>query len=347
MSTLWRATNWLGDVAMSLPALKAWRASFPSEPLTVLARPWVADLYRTRPEVDEVLVEDPARETRGRAGRARLVAELRCRNFDRALIFPTSFRSLWSSYRAAIPERIGHGGDLRNVLLTRVVPSPRPHDEHQIWKHLRLVEAAGAAMPSSPDSSWDVDDGLVESGRSILEEIGWTGSPYLVAHVASFAHAAKRWDLARFARLFDELARRRNLDVVLVGSASETAVNAQVRALAREARILDLSGKSSLPQLLGVLRSAALFVGNDSGISHLAGAVGIPTTVIFGPTDPDATRPWDGARPDGRAARIVVLRRRPLCAPCRFAVCPIDHRCMSDIGVLDVLGGIDRSTSIP
>jgi heptosyltransferase II len=346
MSTLWRATNWLGDVAMSLPALKAWRASFPAEPLTVLARPWVADLYRTRPEVNEVLVEDPAREHRGWDGHGRLVAELKRRSFDRALIFPTSFRSLWSSYRAGIPERIGTGGDLRRLLLTRVVSSRRPHDEHQIWKHLRLVEAAGASRPACPDSSWEVNDRLRDAGRSRLQEIGWNGSPFLVAHVASFAHAAKRWDLSRFAQLFDALARSKNLGVVLVGSVGEAAVNAQVHALAREARIFDLSGKSSLPELLGVLRSAALFVGNDSGISHLAGAVGIPTTVVFGPTDPDATRPWDGPRPDGTPAPIVVVRRRPLCAPCRFAVCPIDHRCMSDIGVNDVLRGIDRSTSV-
>ncbi|MEO6325294.1 MAG: glycosyltransferase family 9 protein, partial [Thermoanaerobaculia bacterium] len=296
---------------------------------------------------NEVLVEDPAREHRGSAGRDRLVAEIKKRSFDRALVFPTSFRSLWSSYRAGIPERLGYGGELRSLMLTRIVPERRPHDEHQIWKHLRLVEAAGAAVPARPDSSWEVSDTLRDAGRERLDETGWSGSPFLVAHVASFAHAAKRWPLPRFAGLFDALARARNFDTVLVGSAGEADVNAQVHALAREARILDLSGKSSLPELLGVLRSAALFVGNDSGISHLAAAVGIPTAVVFGPTDPDATRPWDGQRPDGSAARITVIRKRPLCAPCRFAVCPIDHRCMEDIVVSDVLRGIDRVLDEP
>lgn len=333
MSTLWRATNWVGDVAMSLPALKAWRASFPTERLTILARPWVADLYRTLPAIDEVLVDDRQKS---------LVDELRSRSFQRALVFPTSFRSLWAPFRAGISERIGYGGDFRSPLLTRVVRSTMPHDTHQVWQHLRLVEAAGAGAVTAPDSSWEVPESLRLEGRKRLEETGWDGRPFLAAHVASFAHAAKRWDLARYAELFDHLARSRGLAVVLLGSSGEAGVNAQVRELVREARLFDLSGRSTLPELLGILSSASLFVGNDSGISHLAAAVGIPTTVLFGPTDPDATRPWDGARGDGKPVRISFARKRPLCAPCRFPVCPIDHRCMKVLSVSEVLVALEK-----
>ena len=337
MRILLRATNWVGDVAMSLPAFRALRAAFRGDHLAVLARPWVADLYRLLPEIDEVLVEDPRGAHAGAAGRKRLAAELKARSFDRALIFPESFGTAWTAFQAGIPERIGWASDARSLLLSRALP-PRLHrGRHQVWKHLLLAEAAGAVSPARPDASWSVGKPEREAGLARLLAAGWDRAPFVAAHVASFADAAKRWDLALFAETFDRLAGERHLSVVLLGSAGEAAVNAEAAARTRRARVVDLSGKSSLPEALGVLSHAALFVGNDSGLAHLAGAVGTPSVVVFGPTDPDATRPWDGPRGDGTPARIAIARRRTACAPCRFDVCPIDHRCLTALPVTSVL----------
>ncbi|HTS02838.1 MAG TPA: glycosyltransferase family 9 protein, partial [Thermoanaerobaculia bacterium] len=118
-------------------------------------------------------------------------------------------------------------------------------------------------------------------------------------------------------------------------------VNAEAASLAKKARVADLSGATTLPEALGVLASARLFVGNDSGLAHLASAAGAPSVVVFGPTDPDATRPWDGPRPDGRPVRLALARRRTPCAPCRFPVCPIDHACMTSVTAADVLSAAD------
>jgi ADP-heptose:LPS heptosyltransferase len=114
-------------------------------------------------------------------------------------------------------------------------------------------------------------------------------------------------------------------------------MNAEAASLVRSARVTDLSGRSTLPEVLGILAEAALFVGNDSGISHLAAAAGPPAVVVFGPTDPEATRPWDGPRGDGRPPRTSIVRSQPLCAPCRFRVCPIDQSCMSGVSPEAVL----------
>jgi heptosyltransferase-2 len=342
VKTLLRATNWVGDVVMSLPALRALRSSFPKDHLAILCRPWVADLYRLRPEVDEVIVEDPAGEHAGAAGRERLAADLRARSFDRAIILPTSFGTAWTLHQTGIPERTGYCGEGRSSLLTRAVPLSRNASEHQVFRHLRLVEAAGAERPDAPDVSWSVGAAERESASALLRDAGLTGVPFAAAHVASFAHAAKRWDLARFAEVFDRLAERRSLAVVLLGSAGEAGVNAEAASLARRARVVDLSGKSRLPDVLGLLAQATLFLGNDSGLAHLAGAAGAPTVVVFGSTDPDATRPWDGPRGDGRPVRLALVRRRTLCAPCRFAICPIDHACMSAVTVEHVAEAIER-----
>lgn len=337
MRLLVRATNWVGDVAMSLPAVKALRASFPRDHLGVLARPWVADLYRLRPEVDEVLVEDPAGAHAGTEGRRRLAAELRGRGFDRAVIFPTSFGTAWTVQQAGIPERIGWAAEGRAPLLTRALPQRLHRGRHQIFRHLLLAEAAGAAWPSSPDASWEVSREVTGKADALLSAAGLDGRSFAAVHLASFAHAAKRWELSRFADLLDRLAAEQGLAAVLLGSAGEAAVNAEAAALTRRSAAIDLSGKSTLPEVLGILSRARLFVGNDSGIGHLAGAAGTPTVVVFGPTDPDATRPWDGPRADGKPVRIAVARRRTVCAPCRFDVCPIDHRCMTGLDVDTVL----------
>ncbi len=343
MRTLLRASNWVGDVAMSLPALKALRASFPDDHLAVLARPWVADLYRLRGDVDEILVEDPAGRHGGTEGRRRLAAELRAKSFDRAVILPTSFGTAWIVQQAGIPERYGWWAEGRALLLTHPLP-PRLHrGRHQIWKHLLLVEAAGAALLDAPDASWPVTKEISEVGRACLTAAGWEGKPFLAAHVASFAHAAKRWELPGFAQVFDVLSAGKGLTTVLLGTAGEAAMNAETAGLLSRAHVLDLSGKTTLPEALGVLSLARLFVGNDSGLGHLSGAVGTPTVVVFGPTDPDATRPWDGPRGDGKSARIAMVRRRTACAPCRFDVCPIDHRCMTGIPAEAVL---EAATSV-
>ena len=322
---------------MSLPALKALHESFPSDRLVVLCRPWVADLYRLRPEVSSVLVEDLGGEHAGAAGRDRLARMLAGERFDRAVVFPTSFRTAWTVARARIPVRIGYRGELRSALLTRSVPLRLAPGEHQVFQHLRLAVAAGAALPEMPDTSWEVGRREREAGRKVLEAAGLDGGNFVALHLASFAHAAKRWGQARFARVIDALASEFSLRAVLLGSASEKAMNTEAASFVKKATVVDLSGASSLPEVLGILAEAALFIGNDSGISHLAAAAGTPTLVVFGPTDPDATRPWDGPRGDGRPTRIAVVRRPPLCAPCRFRVCPIDHACMEGVGVDDVL----------
>lgn len=341
MRTLVRATNWVGDVVMSLPAVRALRAADPKGTLALLARPWVAELYRLLPEVDEVVVDDANGAEADANARERLVGEIRAARFDRAVILPTSFQSAWTLARAGVPERIGYRSEWRGALLTRAVGLSLAPGEHQVWKHLHLAEAAGAAPAGAPDVSWPVSATVRDAARARLAEAGWKGGAFAAAHVASFAHAAKRWELGRFAAVFDELAARRGLPVVLLGSAGEKSVNGEAAGLAKKARVFDLSGATSLPEALGILADAALFLGNDSGLAHLAGAAGTPSVVVFGPTDPEATRPWDGPRGDGKRVRLALARRRTLCAPCRFAVCPIDHACMDGVTPAGVLAAID------
>ena len=131
--------------------------------------------------------------TPGPRGRRRLAAEIRESRFERAVVFPTSFGTAWTVQQAGIPERIGWAAEGRSPLLTRALPQRLHRGRHQVWKHLLLAEAAGAAMPAAPDASWEVSKETSGMGRALLDAAGLAGRPFAAVHLASFAHAAKRW----------------------------------------------------------------------------------------------------------------------------------------------------------
>jgi len=139
---------------------------------------------------------------------------------------------------------------------------------------------------------------------------------------------AKRWPTERYAELADRLIDKRDIDVLLVGSKDEFDVAAEVKQHMRR-RPIDLTGKTTLAEAVAILSVTDLVVTNDTGPAHIASALGRPTLVIFGPTNPLTTRPF--------AKTAEIIRKPPDCAPCMLRDCPIDHRCMTAISVEDVL----------
>src|SRR5262249_6020780 len=119
-----RATNWVGDAVMSLPALRAIRDRFPHAHIAVLALPWVADLYGREPFCDEVIPYSATRGPRDWTGKWRLAQELRRRSFDGAILLQNAFEAALVAWLARIPVRIGYARDGRTLLLTHPVPVP-------------------------------------------------------------------------------------------------------------------------------------------------------------------------------------------------------------------------------
>ncbi len=132
-----RATNWVGDAVMSLPALRAIRDRFPRAHIAVLARPWVADLYRRESFANEVMAHDGARWRTARI--------LRARAFDCAILLPNSFDAALLTWLARIPVRIGYNRDGRGLLLTRAITPPRASEipRHQRFYYLELLLPRG------------------------------------------------------------------------------------------------------------------------------------------------------------------------------------------------------------
>ena len=145
MKVLVRATNWVGDAVMLIPALRSVRARWPQAEIVVLARPWVADLYRGQGYADRVLNYDNRGAHKGFWGRERLARALRAEKFDMALLFQNAFDAAWLAWRARIPQRIGYATYGRRLLLTQAIPVPQNGETpaHESYYYLELLRRAG------------------------------------------------------------------------------------------------------------------------------------------------------------------------------------------------------------
>jgi heptosyltransferase II len=306
-----RAPNWVGDVVLSLPALRDLRRAFPASRLEVLARPWVAGLYAAVPEIDGVV------ESRGTLADA---AAIRGR-YDVGLLLPNSFASAFTLWRAGIPERWGYATDARGVLLTRSSRvSASLGGRSQVYYYRAMLEGLGLAVSGPPDASLACPEAWAERGRALLGSPG----PWIGINPGAAYGTAKRWPPERFAAAAALVARRSGAQVAIVGSAAERPLAEAIAAqLGGAARVL--CGETTLADLVGVLRELRLLLTNDSGPMHLAAALGTPLVAVFGSTD------WTETAPVSERARVV--REETECAPCKLRECPIDHRCMVRVAV--------------
>lgn len=327
MKILVRATNWVGDAILALPALRAIRRRFPDANIAIVARPYLADIYRDQNICDELIGYDPRGEHRGWSGREKLASEFRTKKFDVALLLQNAFDAAWLAWRAGVPERIGYARDARSVLLTKAIKVPRPGEIplHEKFYYLELLRRAGwiDGLPDDRHIPLHVPDSARYRALQTLLEAGARPNALRVAVGAGASYgSAKCWPPDRFAKAINDFLSQRDADVVLFGTAAETVVSIAIASDLRKAPI-DLTGKTSMAELPALLSQCQLFLGNDSGAMHVAAAVGLPVVAVFGPTDPEGTAPV--------TPHVSIVQQQPYCSPCFLRRCPTDHRCMTAV----------------
>jgi heptosyltransferase-2 len=319
-----RATNWLGDAVMSLPALRTVRQIFPHAHIAVIARPWVADLYARETCIDRVI---PYTAQKGLGAKRAFAAMLRREHFDAAILLQNAFDAALLTWLAGIPERIGYNRDARGWLLTQAIPVPEPGDipRHQRFYYLELLRRAGMVerFPAENAIRLDGIDAARAAGVAHLARLGIAGAAVGVSPGAAYGNA-KRWFPDRFAAVAQSLAPAA---VLIFGSAAERALCETVADSLRRGGICvhNLAGETSLREFIDLAAACRLFLTNDSGAMHIASALGVPTVAVFGATDDTTTGPT------GPLARVV--REHAECSPCLLRECPIDHRCMNAVTV--------------
>lgn len=322
-----RTPNPLGDAVLALPAIAAVRQAFPHAALAVAAPPSIAPMFEeeTSAAQDEILVVDKKGDrTLLRGGR-----------FDAILLLPNSFRSAWVARQSGITGRWGYATSWRGPLLTRAVRRPRRRSHlHQAEYYRALVRGLGLEVDEGQPRIRPRPATLERADALLQREDRTTGLPTVgFAPGAAYGHA-KRWPPRRVAGLVNRLSKERGATCVLVGTDDDRDAGREIEsALPPDARVLNLIGRTDLRQLIGVLARCHAFVSNDSGAMHLAAAVGLPVTAIFGPTDERVTAP---------VGDHDVMIQQVFCRPCMLRDCPIDHRCMKRITVDQVFAAVDR-----
>jgi heptosyltransferase-2 len=328
------APQWIGDAVMTEPLLR--RLAKRGERLTVAALPWVAPVYRLMPQVSEVLELPFAHGGLQWQARRSLARRIKGR-FDAAYVCPNSLKSALLPFLAGIPERMGYLGEARFGLLTQRLKNPPKNQRPP-------MVAFYSALSGDPNLDGDrpqlqVDRITIEQ---TLQQLGLTWAGYYTFAPGAEFGPAKRWPATHFA----ELARGLDLPVLLLGSAKEHALCEEIALpvnASQAGKCINLAGKTTLTQAFHLIAAAQCTVSNDSGLMHVAAALGVSQVAVFGSSSPLHTPPLN-ARAD-----VLWLKNEPDyqpaldCAPCFERNCPFGHtRCLSDISASQVLQRIEQ-----
>ena len=327
MNSLIIAPQWIGDAVMTEPLLRRLHAR--GERLTVGALPWVAPVYRALPQVAEV-IEFPFAHGGLQFRARRSIAKRIQGQFDKAYVLPNSLKSALLPFMASIPQRIGYLGETRVGLLTHRLTNP---------KNKPPMVAFYSALSGEGGLSADRPQLQINAAEisTTLEALGLQRGGYVVFAPGAEFGPAKRWPAAHFS----ELAAKLTVPVVLLGSGKEAALCDEIAApvnATQAGKCVNLAGKTSLPQALALIAASRATVSNDSGLMHVAAALGVPQVAVFGSSSPLHTPPLNDK------AAVLWLKSDPLyqppldCAPCFERDCPLGHtRCLNDISAARVL----------
>lgn len=308
------APNWIGDALMAQPLLARLRDKEPDLEIDVLAPEWVAPVARRMPQVSEVIAVPFRHGALQLASRWRIGRSLRERGYRHAIVLPNSWKSALVPFFAGIGLRSGYLGEARYGLLNLVYRNPSPSmTDH----YVRLADAPDFA-PQEPlrAPQLRIDREQVAATEA---KFGISGAYIALCPGAEYG-PAKRWPH------FGELAARLPLPAVLLGSANDAPAAAGIPGT-------NLVGQTTLDEAIDLIAGAATVVSNDSGLMHVAAALGRPLVALFGSSSPERTPP------QSPAARVLWLKLE--CSPCFARECPLGHfRCLREITVEQVLAAM-------
>ncbi len=330
--------NWVGDVVMATPAVRAVRAAFPEAELVAVCKPYVADVLAGSPWFTDVILSDK-RGSRMRRSLA-VVAKLRKNRPDAAVLFSNSFRTAALARLGGCNRVVGFARYGRSFLLSdrlqyakddhgQFVPTPMIDDYN------RLAVALGTREPghrmelftttkdeAAADAVWERFD-LKRYSRVVALNPG-----------AAFG-AAKHWPTTHFAQLARTLTARLGCGVIVLCGPTERDLAGRIADESRTPHTFALSDTLlSLGLTKALVRRANLLITTDSGPRHFAAAFNRPVVTLFGPTHIEWTETY--------FEKAVHLQKKLPCGPCQQRVCPIDHRCMRELMPADVFATAER-----
>jgi heptosyltransferase-1 len=281
----------LGDIVLALPALSALKRSFPEARISWLVRPEFAPLIMGHPYISDIILFDRKQlskwwcEPKSFNALRSLKEQLKGRQFDLVFDFQGLFRTGYFSWVTGSKRRFGMAGarELSHLFYTDKI-SQDASSIHLVDYYLKMVAAAGARQVEA-EFKLPEDAGAADTVNKLLKSQGVNGKYAVI--VPGAAQANKRWPIERFAELAGKIGERFRLQIVATGSQGEREY---IETIGK--RVINIAGKTSVRELIPLMKNASLVVSNDTGPGHIAAAIGVPIVMIFGPTNPARVCPY-------------------------------------------------------
>ncbi len=336
-----RSTNWIGDAIMTTPAVRSIRENYPDAEITMLALPWVSDVFTASPRVDHIFVYDKNGRHQGLQGKWKLASDLRENKYDAAILLQNAFEAALITALARIPARGGYTTDGRGLLLTHGV---KKHHEiglkHQVYYYQEMLSGLGLTPGSDQLELFLPAKAKEAADKGFQECFSRTGKvPVIGLNPGAAYGPAKRWPAEKFAALARRVCDKSDALLLVFGTDADRSAAATIASTVEDpGRVVDLTGKTDLATAMAYIDRCDVFVTNDSGLMHVAAALQTPTAAIFGSTDHIATGPFsDNAH---------IIRKPITCSPCKKTHCPENHlQCMEQIQPEEVFSSVQALLS--
>ncbi len=338
---LWMPT-WIGDVCLTFPALHSLRAKYPSARITAVVRAPANEILMGHPAIDTV-IQIPFASGAGVLEKIRFGRKLKKYAFDLAVVFPNSLQSAILVFLSGASVRLGYNTEGRGWLLTHPEPMNSHNKRNQnrvdyFVNILQSLQCPGLPKDCEPPGPQPGDRSI----ENLLAAMDIAKDERLIAVHPVASKPERSWHVERFGELCRNLLARENLTVVLLGTQGERSQLEKIK-IACSGLSIKIIPKMNLREIAAVLNHCCLFIGNDSGMMHLAAMVDTPAVGIFGPGNPATSGPQLPSE------RKILVTRDYACSPCRqrfFKECePSENNkpfCLEDIQVEEVFQAVER-----
>ncbi|MDN5874240.1 MAG: lipopolysaccharide heptosyltransferase II [Sinobacteraceae bacterium] len=311
---------WVGDMVMAQSLFRRLREDDPDCIIDVVAPGWSLPVLQRMPEVRRGIELAAGHGEFGWRARHELGHRLRAGRYDRGIVLPNSWKSALVPWFAKIPRRIGYARELRYGLVNDLRKLDKTLLKTTVERFVALAEPFAPSAP--PQVPWPCLRADAANGKAVCARLGLSDDAAVAFMPGAAYGPAKRWPAAHFAALARQLGHE-GLHCWVLGSAGESALGEEIAA-ASDGAAVNLCGKTGLGDVIDLLGRVRAAVTNDSGLMHVAAAVGTPVVVLYGSSTPDFTPPLTTRK------KIHYLRLD--CSPCFERECPLGHlNCLRQI----------------
>lgn len=325
---------WVGDMVMAQSLLITLKQRFPDAAIDVLAPQWSKPLLQRMPQVANAITQPLGHGEFGLGARYKLGRELSGNQYDLAITLPRSFKSALVPFFAKIPKRVGYRGEMRFGLINDMRPLDKSVLSQTVQRFVALgVEQEASLPPPIPEPKLSINE---VNQKRLLQKLALRLDPPMIGLMPGAEYGpAKRWPPDYFSGLADYLVTQ-GYQVWMLGSEKDKAIADAIEQGVQpvnQPRIVNLCGKTELQDVIDLLAMIPVVVCNDSGLMHVAAAVGCKVVAIYGSSTPDYTPPL--------TSKAHIIYERLSCSPCFERECPLGHtQCLTLITLDKVIQAV-------